>query len=191
MIKKNMEEFQTKFSGVWFVAHQVYEDERGSTVEILNMPSFNLNISEFEVSQILESQNRKGVVRGIHYSDPLNPQTKIVRCVSGHIRDCVVDLRPGSATFGQHEFFDLSSNSNKTLVISSGFGHGFEVVTETATVLYAIQTNFNFDLEYRINPLDPDLALPWHHSSPILSANDANASTFAFASSKILGKTRF
>ena len=173
------------------MTHQVYEDERGSTVEIVNVPSFNLNIGEFEVSQILESRNRKGVIRGIHYSDQLNPQTKIVRCVSGHIRDCVVDLRPGSATFGQYEFFDLSSDSNKTLIISSGFGHGFEVVTETATVLYAIQTNFNFDLEYRIDPLDPELAIPWHHSSPILSKSDANASSFADASNKILGKNQF
>ena len=168
----------------------MYQDERGTTSEILNIPSLNMEGCKFEVSQILESRSKKNVIRGIHYSDASNPQVKVVRCTDGQIRDCVIDLRAGSSTFGQYAVFELSSEANQTLIISSGFGHAYEVITESAKVLYAIQTNFRFDLEYSINPLDPELALPWETSSPILSEKDSDAKSLAFAVREILGDTQ-
>ena len=186
MTKNNFEEIETKFSGVWLRENKVYSDERGTTAEILNVPSLTFDKNKFEVSQILESRSRTGVIRGIHYSDLSNPQTKVVRCVNGQIRDCVIDLRAGSATFGQYEFFNLSGGLNQTLIISSGFGHAYEVISDTATVVYALQTKLKFDLEYSINPLDPDLALPWESSSPILSKKDSAAMSFALATKEIL-----
>jgi len=190
MTKDNFEVIETKFSGVWLRGNTVYSDERGTTSEILNASSLTFESGKFELSQILESRSRKNVIRGIHYSDVSNPQTKVVRCISGHIRDCVIDLRAGSGTFGHYDVFELSSEANQTLIISSGFGHAYEVITETATVLYAIQTNFKFDLEYSIDPLDPDLALPWESSEPILSEKDSSAMSFAVAAREIIGSTR-
>ena len=190
MVKDNFETIETKFSGVWLRKNRVYQDERGTTSEILNIPSLIMEGSKFEVSQLLESRSKRNVIRGIHYSDASNPQVKVVRCIDGQIRDCVIDLRAGSSTFGQYEAFELSSEANQTLIISSGFGHAYEVITESATVLYAIQTNFRFDLEYSINPLDPELALPWETSSPILSEKDSAAKSLAFAVREILGDTQ-
>ncbi len=190
MAKDNFETIETKFSGVWLRKNRVYQDERGTTSEILNIPSLIMEGSKFEVSQLLESRSKRNVIRGIHYSDASNPQVKVVRCIDGQIRDCVIDLRAGSSTFGQYEVFELSSEANQTLIISSGFGHAYEVITESATVLYAIQTNFRFDLEYSINPLDPELALPWETSSPILSEKDSAAKSLSFAVREILGDTQ-
>ncbi len=190
MAKDNFETIETKFSGVWLRKNRVYQDERGTTSEILNIPSLIMEGSKFEVSQLLESRSKRNVIRGIHYSDASNPQVKVVRCIDGQIRDCVIDLRAGSSTFGQYEFFELSSEVNQTLIISSGFGHAYEVITESATVLYAIQTSFRFDLEYSINPLDPELALPWETSSPILSEKDSAAKSLSFAVREILGDTQ-
>lgn len=189
MNEDNFEVIETKFSGVWLKNNKVYRDERGTTSEILNVPSLTIEGSKFNVSQILETRSQKNVIRGIHYSDTANPQIKVVRCINGQIRDCIIDLRPESSTFGQYEVFELSSEENQTLFISSGFGHAYEVITDSATVLYAIQTNFRFDLEYSINPLDVDLALPWECSSPILSKKDSAAKSFAFAAGEILGST--
>lgn len=190
MDEDNFEIIETKFSGVWLRDNQVYRDERGTTSEILNIPALVIEGSKFEVSQILESRSKKNVIRGIHYSDASNPQVKVLRCIDGQIRDCVIDLRAGSPTFGQYDVFKLSSEANQTLIISSGFGHAYEVLTESATVLYANQTNFRFDLEYSINPLDLELALPWESSSPILSEKDSVAKSFAFAAREILDNTR-
>jgi dTDP-4-dehydrorhamnose 3,5-epimerase len=190
MTKDNFEVIETKFSGVWLRGNTVYSDERGSTSEILNVSSLTFESGKFDVSQILESRSHKSVIRGIHYSDVSNPQIKVVKCITGHIRDCVIDLRAGSATFGQFDVFELSSKANQTLIISPGFGHAYEVITETATVLYAMQTNFAFHLEYSIDPLDPDLALPWESSKPILSEKDSSAKSFAVAAREILGSTR-
>lgn len=190
MDRDNFEVLETKFSGVWLRKNKVHEDQRGTTSEMLNIPSLTIDGSKFDVSQILECRSRKNVIRGIHYADASNPQIKVVRCINGQIRDCVIDLRAGSMTFGQYEFFELSGEANQTLIISSGFGHAYEVITETATVIYVNQTNFRFDLEYSINPLDLELALPWKSTSPILSEKDSAAKSFAFAAREILGETQ-
>jgi len=185
MNELNFKDIETKFSGVWLRENKVFSDTRGTTSEVFSIHTLPLAIGEFEISQILESQSSKGVIRGIHYSDVQNPQIKVVRCISGEIRDCVIDLRPGSETFGDREFFNLSEESNRTLIISAGFGHAYEVTSKKATVLYAIQTSFNFSLEYSINPLDPELALPWETSKPILSTKDASGKSFSKAANEI------
>lgn len=187
MTNTNFKEIQSKFPGVWLRENVVYSDERGTTSEMLNVSSLKIENGKLEISQILESRSRKNVIRGIHYSDISNPQIKVVRCISGQIRDFVIDLRANSATFGQYELFNLSSEVHQTLIVSSGFGHAYEVISETATVLYAIQTNFNFDLEFSINPMDSDLALPWKTSKPILSKKDSAARSFSVAATEILG----
>ena len=165
----------TKLDGVWVHKPKSFKDTRGTTSEILNLTNLPPEIKELEVSQILEARSSLGTIRGIHYSSRNNPQVKIVRCVQGKIRDCVIDLRPDSFTFGQYEVFDLDSNDATNLIISPGFGHAYQVISVEATVLYALQTNFNFFQEHSIYPLDKDLALPWANIPVVLSDKDLTA----------------
>ena len=61
-----------------------------------------------------EAFSTKGVLRGLHYQLPPYAQSKLVRVVKGEVLDVIVDLRPGSATFGKHLSLILSgTNQNK------------------------------------------------------------------------------
>lgn len=173
---KYVESFnQTKLNGVWVHKPKLFPDTRGTTSEIFNYTNLPPELKGLEVSQILEARSSLGVIRGIHYSSLTNPQVKIVRCVQGEIQDCVIDLRPDSSTFGKYEVFILDSKHAANLIISPGFGHAYQVLSADATVLYALQTNFNFFQEYSIYPLDKDLSLPWANIPAVLSDQDLTA----------------
>lgn len=128
------------------------------------------------MAQINVSISRRGVVRGIHAARTPPGQAKYVQCLSGHILDVIVDIRPGSATFGQHAAIELDDIAREAVFISEGLGHGFCVLSESATVVYATSTPYDPDQEFGINPLDPNLALPWPtHLDLVLSPKDAAA----------------
>lgn len=172
---------ETSLDEVWLHIPTLHSDIRGTTLEIFSINQFPTANSFSPVTQILEATSSRGVIRGIHYSSPDNLQTKIVRCVEGKIRDIVIDLRPDSSSFGMYEVFDLNSDNNATLYISHGFGHAYQVLSDNAKVLYALNTRFNFSEEFSINPFDAELNLPWLDIPVIMSAKDANAPLFNVA----------
>jgi dTDP-4-dehydrorhamnose 3,5-epimerase len=174
----NFHEISTELSGIWLFESTNHVDERGSTTELLNINNLPEEINDFKVTQLLTSTSVKNTIRGVHYAASSNAQVKIVTCTYGEIKDIVVDLRPNSQSFGKFEVIQLAANSSRILMLSPGLGHAYEVISESATVLYAIDTQFRFDLEYSINPLDKDLSLPWETSTPVISKRDLNGKTF-------------
>lgn len=183
MLRENFVEIDSVLDGVWLWEVTAHEDNRGTTKEILNLNVLPDELFPCTITQILEAQSQKNTIRGIHFSSPTNPQTKIITCCRGAILDGVVDLRPGSSTFGQTEMFELSEDSGRVLILSPGFGHAYQVLSESATVLYALNTQFKFEEEFSINPLDESLSFPWSAGIPILSDRDRDAQSFSQARS--------
>ena len=114
-----------------------------------------------ELAQINTSVSQRGVIRGIHAAHNPPGQAKYVMCVSGHVLDLVVDLRIDSPTFGRHDAVFLDDSLRNAVFISEGLGHGFQVISESATVVYVTSSPYNPECEFAINPLDPTLNLPW------------------------------
>jgi dTDP-4-dehydrorhamnose 3,5-epimerase len=185
----NFHEISTELSGIWLRQYTNHEDERGSTTELLNINNLPGEIRDYKVTQLLTSTSVKNAIRGVHYAASPNYQVKILTCTYGEIKDIVVDLRPDSPTFGEHEVTHLSANSSRVLIISPGFGHAYEVISDSATVIYAIDTQFRFDLEYSIDPLDRDLSLPWDTSTPVISQKDLNGKSFNAAIDELRAKS--
>ena len=97
-------------------------------------------------------------------------------CLVGQILDVVVDFRPESPTFGQCEAVLLNDATRNAVFISERLGHGFQVVSQSATVLYATSTPYDPGQEFTVNPLDPGLDLPWVTPlKPVLSDRDLAA----------------
>lgn len=167
--------------GLWTRVANQNLDTRGSTTEFFNINELPVRFIGTTITQILESRSSYGVIRGIHYASTNNTQAKIVRCMDGTILDIVIDLRVDSPTFGKFETFEMSSSNNLSIYISHGFGHAYQVLSQSATVLYALQTDFNFSEEFSINPFDADLNLPWHDIPAILSPRDASAPGYEVA----------
>ncbi|HZC28028.1 MAG TPA: dTDP-4-dehydrorhamnose 3,5-epimerase family protein, partial [Actinopolymorphaceae bacterium] len=62
------------------------------------------------------SRSSRGVVRGMHLRSGAG-EAKLVRCSYGAVFDVVVDLRPGSPTYRNQEYFDLTGDNQVTLYV--------------------------------------------------------------------------
>ena len=86
--------------GLKIITPTVFGDARGYFMETYNYNDYR----EAGIDQVFVQDNQsssvKGVLRGLHFQ--INyPQDKLVRVVSGEVFDVAVDLRAGSATYGQ------------------------------------------------------------------------------------------
>jgi len=105
-------------------------DERGGFIKDYNINTFNSNGIEHELKEVFYTLSKRGVIRAIHFQ-MVKQQAKLVRCISGHIYDVIVDLRPNSATFGQWRGFDLTGINTFELYIPQYFGHGYLVIEDS------------------------------------------------------------
>ena len=87
----------------------------------------------------------------------------------------VVDLRRGSASFGEWEAFELDDRNLRQLYCPIGFAHGFCVTSDVADVLYKVSSRFDPALERGIAYDDPDLAIAWPALDLRVSDRDAGA----------------
>jgi len=124
------------------------------------------------------SRSRKGVVRGMHLRSG-SGEAKLVRCSYGSVFDVVVDLRAGSPTYRNREFFELSGETQVTLYVPAGCAHGFQALTEPADVSYRIDRPHDPAEDVAIAFDDPDLAIPWPLPVTSTSARDRVASSLA------------
>jgi len=79
---------------------------------------------------------KKGTWRGMHYQVPPHEEAKLVRCTMGSICDVIVDLRPDSPTFRDHESVTLSAANRQMLYIPEAFAHGFLTLEDNTEVFY-------------------------------------------------------
>lgn len=168
--------------GAWAYTPQVHQDDRGSFAEAFRGAEFAAALGyRLAVSQVNCSVSRRGVIRGIHYSDVPPGQAKYVTCAAGAILDVVVDLRVGSASFGKWEAIQLDDLTRRAVFLSEGLGHAFMALTHQATVVYLCSTPYAPGREHGVHPLDPELGIAWPldeaDGAPVLSAKDAAAPT--------------
>jgi len=92
-----------------------------------------------------------------------------------------VDIRPGSATYGQYEVVDLSGNIGNAVLIGAGLGHGFVSLEDGSTVAYLVSSPFSPTEEFEINPLDSAIGIDWGlpEGELLLSPKDKAAPTLA------------
>jgi len=129
-----MKATETKLNGCFILEPAKYGDSRGYFFESFNERTFNaLTGTETHFVQDNQSFSMKGVLRGLHAQAGEHAQAKLVRVLEGEVLDVAVDVREGSATFGQHVGVVLSKENNLQLFVPRGFLHGFVVLSETAT----------------------------------------------------------
>ena len=158
--------------GVILVEPDVFPDDRGWFHEQYRQGVFARHgIGPFVQDNI--SFSRRGVLRGLHFQRPPKAQGKLVSCLQGEIWDVAVDLRPNAATRGRWAAKKISGENHRMLWIPPGFAHGFVVLSETALVAYKVTEYYAPELDAGIRWDDPDLAIRWPISSPLVSPKDA------------------
>lgn len=126
------------------------------------------------------SRSSKGVVRGLHLRSGAG-EAKLIRCSYGTVFDVVVDLRPGSPTYRNQAFLELSGNTQITLYVPAGCAHGFQALTEPADVSYRIDRPHDPSEDVTIAFNDRELAIPWPLPATLMSARDREAPSLAEA----------
>ena len=181
------------FQGLYVIKSNVVEDIRGCTQVIFEEDlASNRNpeeIRNFQVKRVLSVNNRKNVVRGIHFAKPDLVESKIVNCTSGIIHDVVVDLRPNSKTYRQNFSISLSEFDGISIFIPPGIGHAYKSKKDASVIHYLINTSFVSDQQNVISPLDPDLNIDWGTSVNILIDRDREGMTINEAEERGLLET--
>ncbi|MEV0001589.1 dTDP-4-dehydrorhamnose 3,5-epimerase [Micromonospora sp. NPDC050980] len=158
-------------------------DERGCFYESLRRDRLLAATGHaFTARQANFSVSRRGTLRGIHGVRLPPGQAKVVNCVRGAVLDIVVDLRLDSPTFGTHAVNRLDADGGVAVFVAEGLGHGFVALTDDACVGYLCSTTYVPGTPLEVNPLDPELALPWQLAGPpLMSRKDAEAPGLAEA----------
>ncbi len=144
---------------VLLLVPQVHGDGRGFFVETARQ-SVLQEAGIPELVQHNQSRSRQGVLRGLHYQ-LVQPQGKLVRCGRGAVFDVAVDVRHGSATFGQSVGVVLDDEQHHHLWVPPGFAHGFLVLSEVADFCCLCSDYYRPASEQGIVWNDPDLGIDW------------------------------
>lgn len=166
--------------GVWLAESPVFSDNRGYFREWFKAePIRALTGSNFGFEQANISSSSKGTLRGIHYSIAPKGQAKWITCVSGAIKDVIVDIRPQSKSYGEWIEVELTGTSGYSVYIEERLGHGFLALEDNTTVSYLVSTAYSPAEEFSINPLDEKIGINWgvETSKLILSNADRFAPT--------------
>ena len=180
--------------GPLLITPRVFADDRGFFYESWNERRFRSELIDGGVPaaeaeavvfrQDNHSRSSRGVLRGLHYQLPPEPQGKLVRCSLGAIFDVAVDLRRDSPSYGQWVGAELSAENHQQLWVPVGFAHGFLTLSELAEVQYKASGFWNRDCERSLRWDDPSLAIAWPLDQagvpePLLAPKDGEAPLLA------------
>ena len=116
---------------------------------------------------------KKGTLRGLHFQTAPAAQGKLVRVLKGAVYDVAVDIRPGSATYGQWAAATLTAEVGEQIWVPRGFAHANSTLTEDCEIFYKVDNPYAPDAEGGIVWNDPDLGSPWPlDGEPELSGKD-------------------
>jgi len=167
-----MKVLPTKLDGVHIIEPQVFSDARGFFMETYHQRRYAETGINCNFIQDNLSRSVRGTLRGLHYQLEY-AQAKLIQVIKGVVFDVVVDIRRGSPSFGHWVGVNLSEENKRQLFVPEGFAHGFCVLSETADVVYKCSDFYVPEDEGGILWSDPDLAIDWPISEPLISAKDS------------------
>lgn len=174
---------ETTLEGAYLIQPFYATDDRGGFVKDYNIDVFKSNGIEHELKEVFYTISKRGVIRAIHFQ-LVKQQAKLVRCITGHVYDVIVDLRPNSPTFGHWQGFDLTGENQLSLYIPPFFGHGY-LVLKDSVVSYKCGEVFFAEGDSGIMYNDPHIGIEWPFDKIggveklIISEKDLNLMSFS------------
>ena len=165
---------EAEVPGVVLVEPQVHGDARGYFLETYHEQKYRGGGISGPFVQDNHSRSSRGSLRGLHGQSP-TAQGKLLRVIEGEIFDVAVDVRLGSPTFGRFVTAVLSAENFQQIYVPPGMIHGFAVMSDVAQVEYKCSDFYRREQEFSVRWNDPELAIPWPISDPVLSDKDRDA----------------
>jgi len=139
---------------------------------------------DVEFVQMNESFSCSGVIRGLHFQ--WNPYMgKLVRTMSGHMVDIVLDIRKGSPTYGKGFMYDMPASFEadycEWIWVPTGFAHGNYFIGDTV-IEYFCAGEYSQGCEAGIAPYSGDI--DWSLCDPLLKERFDNLDQVAIMTEK-------
>ena len=157
---------------VVLIEPDTYPDERGFFRETYRRAAFADGPVQVDAVQVNCSRSHRGVLRGLHYQREPAGVGKLVSVLAGRVYDVAADVRPGSPTFGRWVGAELSADDGRMLSVPRGFAHGFCALADETVVMYVMTGEFSPAHDTGVRWDDPDLAIDWPVTDPVLSQKD-------------------
>ncbi len=170
---------ETPLAGAWLIDLEKRGDDRGFFARAFCVNEFGkhgLSTQFVQVNNSLSAQ--KGTLRGMHYQLAPKAETKVVRCIRGALWDVILDLRPGSPTFGKSFGAELTAENRRMLYVPKGFAHGFVTLVEDTEAFYFVDEFYAPDAERGIRWNDPTFAIAWPVEPSVISDKDRSHRDF-------------
>lgn len=169
-----MDEFvkKTFLEGLFVLTRPIYKDERGFFREIFHLDEIEKQLGiEFKGVQMNHALSKPKVLRGIHGEN----WNKIISPLNGEVFVAIVDIKVDSPTFGKVETFTINDENRIALFVSRGLANSY-CVTSSSSVdyIYLVDSYYDGSDQKAVAFDDPDLAIAWPISDPIISKRDKN-----------------
>lgn len=175
-----MDVIPTSLDGLWKIALHAARDERGWFLRTFDAAVYAAAGLATGWPEQGEAYNRKaGTIRGLHFQRAPHAEAKVVRCTRGAVWDVLVDVRPGSPTYGRWEAFELREDDELALYAAPGLAHGYQTLRDDATVQYLLSTPYVAEAASGVRYDSPELAIPWPLPPAVVSARDRGLPAFA------------
>lgn len=162
----------TKLPGLFILERPAYKDERGFFREVFHLDELEEELNfEFKPVQMNHSFSLPRVIRALHAEN----WNKLIYPVSGEMFAAVVDIRPGSSSFGKFETFSFSDENKFALFIPRGLANSICVIGDSpVNYIYLVDKYYDGSDTTAIAWDDPDLNIKWPIENPIISQRDKN-----------------
>lgn len=162
----------------FLITPRIHRNDRERFLETFRASDVHSMGVDHPFAQSNLSRSRRDVARGLIVQIGRG-LAKLVRCVRGSVWDVVVDTRPESPRFGEHQVFVLNDDRHHAPYVPIGFAHSFAVLSSEADGAYDCSSYYDPGAELTIAHDDPDLAVAWPLPKCTLSPRDAAAPRLA------------
>jgi dTDP-4-dehydrorhamnose 3,5-epimerase len=171
-----------EIAGLVVLRPKKFLDPRGYFMETYNLRTFAaVGIATTFVQDNQSLSTDRGIIRGLHYQAPPEPQAKLIRVIQGSIYDVAVDIRCGSPTYGRWSAVTLTADGGEQFFVPRGFAHGFCTLEPDTIVGYKVDGYYAPTCDAGLKWDDPDLGIHWPlaGTAAIVSDKDAKLASFA------------
>ena len=164
---------ETGIEGARVIDPSPHHDDRGRFLRAWCAREFAEHAVNFlPVQANLGFSKTRGTVRGMHFQEAPATEAKLVRCTKGAIFDVVVDLRPGSLSYGKWYGVELSAENCRMLYVPENCAHGYQTLEDCTEMYYMTSGFYTPNAARGVRFDDPGFGIRWPLDATVISEQD-------------------
>lgn len=166
---------ETSIPGAWVIDADPHQDERGRFLRAWCAREFSERGLQFTPVQANMGYSvAKGTLRGMHFQKAPALEVKLIRCTRGALFDVLLDLRPGSSTYGKWCGVELTADNGRMLYVPEQCAHGYQTLRQDTEMHYLTSAFYTPGAATGVRFDDPAFAIQWPLTPTVISEQDRN-----------------